>query len=169
MYGKQWAHATRYRHLNCQDYGTACLQPLHELIASLPLPARYLQSLLVHKLAKCLQWGGVTDTDSVREVKRRTWMNKHPAAGSNDCSRQMLFLCIQVIRHVTPCRSASGCLWRCEGPLCFIISDQVTQGLFSRFTNETSEFKPVKLKVQFILEQATKAQGGSRCIALLFP
>ena len=107
VYGIQWAHATRYRHLNCQDCGTARLQPLHELIASLPLPARYLQSLLVHKLAKCLQWGGVTDTDSVREAKRRKWMYKHPAAGSNDCSQQM-FLWIQVFRHVTPRRSASG-------------------------------------------------------------
>jgi hypothetical protein len=50
-----------------------------------------------------------------------------------------------------------------------LFSDQGTQGLFSRFTDETSEFKLVKLKVKFTLEQAAKAQGGSRCTALLFP
>jgi hypothetical protein len=167
VYGKQWAHATRYRHLNCQNCGTARFQPLHELIASFPLPARYLQSLLVHKLAKCLQWGGVTDTDSVREAKRRTWMYKeHPAANSNDCSRQM-FLRIQVFGYVTPCRSAAH--YAAKKRCALLVSDQETLDLFSRFTNKTSELKPVKVKVKFALQQATKVQRGSRGIALLFP
>jgi hypothetical protein len=47
--------------------------------------------------------------------------------------------------------------------------DQETQDIFSRFTDETSKFKPVKVKVKFTLEQSTKAQGESKCIALLFP
>jgi len=56
-----------------------------------------------------------------------------------------------------------------KGRCALLFSDQETQGSFSRFTNKTSKFKPVKLKVKFTLEQATKAQGESRCIALLFP